>query len=126
MKNKNFFKSVSCAISGISDVLKSERNFRIDIIAFAAVIVFSFIFSLDRWEKCVVFSLCGLVLSMEAVNSSIERALDALHPSFSPLVGRAKDASAAAVLIASLFALFIGLYIFIPHGIDFLRSVFNG
>lgn len=124
MKNKSFLQSLSCAAKGIVTSLKTERNFRFDCVMALFAAVCSFIFSLDKWEKCVVFCLCALVLVSEEINTAIESAVDLAEPKFNPLAGRAKDISAAAPLIASLAALFIGLYIFVPHIIEFFKGVF--
>lgn len=126
MKNRSFFKgSLVCALRGIALTFKNERNFRFDTVMALAVVIASMVFALDKWEKCVVFSLCALVLSLEAVNSAIERAVDLAEPDFNPTAGAAKDIAAGAVLIAALFSALIGLYIFIPHGIEFIRGLLN-
>lgn len=126
MKNNNFFKSLSCALRGIGTVFLHERNFRFDCFAALLVFICAFLFSLDKWEKCVVFSLCALVLSLEALNSAIERTVDLAEPSFNPAAGSAKDISAAAVLISAVFSALIGLYIFIPRIAEFLGRFYNG
>ena len=46
-----------------------------------------------------------LVLITELQNSALERALDRLHPERHEEIGIAKDMSAAAVLVAGIFAL---------------------
>jgi len=55
------------------------------------------------------------VLTLEMINTSIERILDLLHPEKHPEIKIIKDISAAAVLLAALGALVIGLKIFIPY-----------
>ena len=56
MKNKNFFESLSYALKGIKEVIKTERNFKIDLVMLVAVVVCSFIFPLLKWERCFVRS----------------------------------------------------------------------
>lgn len=50
-----------------------------------------------------------LVLITELQNSALEHALDQLHPGKSEAIGRSKDISAAAVLLAGLFLLLVVL-----------------
>ena len=50
----------------------------------------------------------GLVLALECVNGALEYALDRLHPAHHPEIGRAKDAAAGAVLLASLASAAMG------------------
>ena len=117
MKNKNFFTSLGYAIKGIKEVIKTERNFRFDLIMVAAVIVCSILFPLLKWERCVVYALCALCLFAECTNSAIECLVDLASPDFHPLAGKAKDIAAGAALICALFSAIIGLYIFIPYGL---------
>jgi undecaprenol kinase len=57
----------------------------------------------------------ALVLSTEALNTALERTVDLLEPERHPLARDAKDLGAAGVLIASLFALIVGLIVFGPR-----------
>ena len=115
MKNNKTIQSFICAFKGIKEVFLEERHFRFDCLMALLVIVCAFLFSLDKWEKCVVFSLCALMLSLEAINSAIERAVDVACREINPVAGAAKDIAAGACLIGAVFSAAIGLYIFLPH-----------
>ena len=52
---------------------------------------------------------CALVLALELLNTALEASLNLLHPGQHPLVKRAKDAAAGAVLLASCGAVLVGL-----------------
>ena len=52
---------------------------------------------------------------MEAINSAIEALADTISTDYHPLIGRAKDLAAGAVLFAALTAALIGLLIFVPR-----------
>jgi diacylglycerol kinase (ATP) len=54
------------------------------------------------------------VLSAEAVNTAVEALADKLSPEPDPLIKRAKDVAAGAVLIVAIAALIIGIIIFLP------------
>lgn len=124
MKNKSFFTSLKCALNGITAVIKEERNFRFDLIMTLAVIISSFVFPLLKWERCTVYILCALCLFAESTNSAIEKLTDLTSPDFHPLAGKAKDIAAGAALICAFFSALIGLYIFIPYGLDLLANLF--
>ena len=47
----------------------------------------------------------------ETINTAIELTVDVASPGYHPLAGKAKDVAAGAVLLASVFALVIGLII---------------
>lgn len=95
-------------------VAAGERNFRFHLVALVAVVGTGIFVQLDRVEWALVLLACGSVLSMEAMNTALERACDAFQPGHHPLVGLAKDAAAAAVLIASVFAAVVGILVFLP------------
>jgi diacylglycerol kinase len=57
----------------------------------------------------------ALVLSAEALNTAIERTVDLVEPERHPWARDAKDLAAAAVLIASLCSLIVGIILFGPR-----------
>lgn len=61
-----------------------------------------------------VLVLAALVLSLELLNTALEALTDLASPVYHPLAKQAKDTAAAAVLVASLLALLLGLYLFLP------------
>jgi len=60
----------------------------------------------------------GLVILMEIINSAIERITDVLKPRLDNYVKEIKDIMAAAVMLASVIAIIVGLIIFIPYFIN--------
>jgi diacylglycerol kinase len=111
---RKFIKSVSNAISGFKCVFR-EQNFKIQIIFSIAVFILILLFDLRMWETVVLIMMVTLVLVLEIVNSIFERIMDILQPRVHPHAKTVKDMMAAAVLVASLGAFFIGLLIFWPH-----------
>lgn len=102
------------AWNGIREVYKSEKNFRIHLLATALVISSGVLFGVSALEWSVLALICSLVISLEMVNSSVERVLDYLAPEHHPLAGIIKDISAGAVLISSIGAIIIAICIFLP------------
>ena len=74
-----------------------------------------FYFPLPSLERAVLILTIILVLSLELINSQIERILDFLQPDHDPKIERIKDLSAAAVLVASLGSIAIALLILLPY-----------
>lgn len=108
-------KSLKHAGRGLKFVFKSELNFRIQTLAAAVAIILAFVFPLLRWERILIFLLIILVLLMEILNTAVEYLNDLLKPRLHHYVGVVKDIMAGAVLLVSLSALGIGLYIFLPY-----------
>lgn len=111
---KKFSKSISHATRGFRYVLK-EQNFRIQIL-FSVVVIFLILFlGLRVWETVALIMMIVLVLVLEIINSIFERIMDILEPRVHPYAKTVKDMMAAAVLIASFGAAFVGVVIFWPY-----------
>ncbi|MBI2484838.1 diacylglycerol kinase [Candidatus Uhrbacteria bacterium] len=113
-------KSIFAAIRGAAHVWRSEQNFRIQIFAGLLAIVLAVMARLELWKLITIILLVAMVLILEVVNSVFERLLDLIKSRLHPSVRDMKDMLAAAVLLASLTALGIGVVFFLP----WLRTVF--
>lgn len=114
-KARNFKKSVFCAWRGLLYACKNERNFRIELVLAIFVISFSFGLGISYIELILVFMVIAWVLSMELINTSMERVVDILEPKIHPYAKLIKDTMATVVLISAIISLVIGLIIFIPY-----------
>jgi diacylglycerol kinase len=103
------------AFKGLLDVWRTQANMRIHAAAAAAAIALGFCFQITAVEWCIVALAIGAVLIAEAINTALEYLTDLASPDIHPLAGKAKDAAAAAVLIAAAVSVAIGCIIFIPH-----------
>ena len=75
---------------------------------------------LDHYEWSLLIIVIGAVFLTELLNSSIESLADLIDPEFNELIMRAKDYSAAAVLISAIVAIVVGGLIFIPKFLDLI------
>ncbi|MDE7230728.1 MAG: diacylglycerol kinase family protein [Oscillospiraceae bacterium] len=108
----NFFKGFYYAGRGIVTAC-GQRNFRFHLCATAFVIFFAarfYSFSAEKWA--ILLLTCGSVLALEIVNTAIERLADKVSPEKDTLIKAAKDCAAGAVLIAAIFAVVIGFFLF--------------
>jgi diacylglycerol kinase len=101
-------------------LLKNEHNSRIHILAAIIAIVMGIIMKLDHYEWSLLVIVIGAVFLTELLNSSIESLADLIDPEFNELIMRAKDYSAAAVLISAIVAIVVGGLIFIPKFLDLI------
>jgi diacylglycerol kinase len=116
------WKSFEFAWSGLAHAVR-ERNFRFHLCALSGVVVLGCVLEIERWEWCTVLLASGLVLSMEAMNSALERLADAVTLERHPLVGAAKDLAAGAVLVATLAAIAVGALVFGPPVLRHLGAI---
>ena len=103
--------SFGYAFHGLRITWQNELNFRLEVAAGTLALLLALLLSVSP----VPVLLCtGLVLGLELVNSAVEATVDLLSPQPHPLAKRAKDACAGAVLVASLAAALVGLWLFVP------------
>ena len=114
----DFLSSVSSAIRGIGYVFKTERNFRIQTLIGALVLILAIYLPLQTWERILMIIIIFAVLIMEIVNTALEKFNDLLKPRLHPYVYDLKNMMAGAVLLTSLLSVIIGLYILIPHVVN--------
>jgi diacylglycerol kinase (ATP) len=108
-------KSFAYALRGVVQLVRTQPNARVHLLATLLVCAAGVYFSLGRMEWLWLIVAIVLVWSAEAFNTALEELADAVHPEQHPGIGRAKDAAAAAVLIAALGAAVIGVLVFAPH-----------
>jgi diacylglycerol kinase (ATP) len=116
-------RSFGYAFAGLRLMLTEQHNARIHLVVTAALLVLSAVLGLSRFEWCWIVAAIAMVWATEAMNTALEVLADAVAPDPHPLVGRAKDAAAGAVLVAALGAAAIGLLVLGPRLWALLRSV---
>jgi len=115
IKNKNFLDNLKIAVFGLTSAFKEEKNFRMQFSIGVMVIFFMIVFGLNPIEDCILLLTILVVLSLELINSQIEKFLDIIHPEHHPRVKIIKDFSAGAVLLSAIGSIIIGILIFLPH-----------
>ena len=108
-------RSFKYAFQGIATLLRDEHNARIHLAATALAVILGALLGISPTEWCIVIILIGAVFALEAVNTAIEAVCDKVSPDFQPLIKKAKDTAAAAVLFMAIAAVIIGAIIFIIY-----------
>jgi diacylglycerol kinase len=107
-------KSFQYAFAGLFDLFIGQHNARIHLLACVVVILAAWMTAISALEWLVLILTLALVLMAEALNTALEYLADASVPEQHPLIGKAKDVAAAAVLICAIASLFIAAIIFLP------------
>ena len=102
------------AFKGLFWLFKNEANAQVHLIATILVIIAGFYFNIDSKDWLILCFAIGLVITAEALNTSIEKLVDLLHPQNHQQAGLVKDLAAAGVLIASMVAVVIAALVFVP------------
>lgn len=108
-------RSFIYAWSGVRMLVSGEHNARLHLVAAVAAVSLGLVFDIDRGEWLAIVICIGSVLMAEGFNSAIEAVCDLVSPDHHPLVKRAKDIAAGAVLVMAAAALACGCIIFLPR-----------
>lgn len=110
-RHKRLSESFKDAISGFSLAVRQERNIRIQLLAGLCVTALSLAIHVSRTDMLIILGLIGGVISLELVNTAVERVVDLVTKERHPMAKAAKDAAAAAVWWFSVIA--AAIYFFI-------------
>jgi diacylglycerol kinase (ATP) len=117
-KDNTFFsgrlKSVSFALKGAVKLITTEHSVMVQS-SIAVIMVFAgFYFKISTTEWLFQTLSIGLVMSIEGLNTAVEKIADFIHPDYHTRIGFIKDIAAGAVFFAAITAIIIGLIIYIP------------
>jgi diacylglycerol kinase (ATP) len=108
-------RSFSHAIRGVRIMVNSQHNAWIHALATVVVSILGLCFGLRTSEWCWIVLAIAIVWTAEALNTALEFLMNAATPEYHPLVEKAKDVAAGAVLISAIGAAIIGLIILGPY-----------
>lgn len=107
-------KSFGFALEGFKTAFIGGRNFRIQIAAGVIASIIAVILKISSQEWIDLILIMATVLILELINTSIEAIVDIVSPEIRDKAKVAKDVSAASVLVASIAAVFIAVFLFLP------------
>ena len=108
-------RSFRHALRGIWVTLSTQHNAWIHAAATIAAVAAGFALGIRRVEWLAVALAIIAVWTAEALNTAFEALCNVASPEFHPLVERAKDVAAGAVLISAIGAGVVGLLVFGPR-----------
>jgi diacylglycerol kinase len=114
-------RSFRHAFRGWWYVIRTQQNAWIHAVITMLVLLVAFWLQLPLRDWAVLFLTIALVWTAEFINTALEAVVDLASPQKHPLAKVGKDVGAAAVLIASLAAILVGLLILGPPLIEKLK-----
>mgnify|MGYP003444406499 CR=1 FL=1 len=102
------------AFRGWGYVLKTQHNAWIHAVIATIALLLAFWLGLPARDWAVLILTVTIVFAAEFINTAIEAVVDLASPVHHPLAKVGKDVGAAAVLIAALAAVLVGLLILGP------------
>ncbi len=117
-RDKSFFtgrlKSMGFALKGAIKLATTEHSVMVQSSIAVLLVIAGFYFEISREEWMFQTLAIGLVLSVEGLNTAVEKVADFIHPEFHEKIGFIKDIAAGAVFFAAMTAIVIGCIIYIP------------
>ncbi|WP_042721422.1 diacylglycerol kinase [Flavobacterium sp. B17] len=112
MRKPPVHKSFFNAFRGIFLMMKWERNFQIETVAFLINLFLIFYLKLTTTDTVLILIACSGVLAAEIFNTAIEKICDIIHPEFDKRISFIKDISAGAVLLMTIVSVITGVLIY--------------
>jgi len=93
-------------------MLKSERNFQLEFLAFLINLFLIFYLNLSNVDTALILIVSFGVLSAEILNTAIEKICDFIQPGFDKRIGFIKDISAGAVVLMTVASVIVGVLVY--------------
>jgi diacylglycerol kinase (ATP) len=108
-------KSMVFALKGAFKLITTEHSVMVQSSLAVIMTLAGFYFGITRVEWMMQILVFGLVLSIEGLNTAVEKVADFIHPEYHERIGFIKDIAAGAVFFAALTAIAVGCIIYFPY-----------
>ncbi len=113
------------AFAGLWFVIRTQKNAWIHAIITILVLLITLWLKVTARDWALLLLTIGTVWTAEFINTALEAVVDLASPQKHPLAKVGKDVGAAAVLIAAISSIVIGVLILGPPLLDKLNSLFH-
>jgi diacylglycerol kinase (ATP) len=107
-------KSFTFAFKGAVKLISTEHSIMVQFTIGILITLLGFIMNISSTEWMFQTLAIGLIVSIEGLNTAVEKIADFIHPNYSERIGFIKDIAAGAVFFAAITAIIIGLIIYVP------------
>ncbi|MFA7616746.1 MAG: diacylglycerol kinase family protein [Weeksellaceae bacterium] len=112
---KGRIKSIGYALKGTYLLITTEHSVITQFSLAVFFVIAGFLFEITKSEWLFQIMAIGILLSIEGLNTAVEKACDFIHPDYHKQDGFIKDIAAGAVTFAALSALTVILIIYFPY-----------
>jgi diacylglycerol kinase len=123
---RRFLLRVQYALQGWASFFRHETHGQIQAAISIVVLLAGLFFGISRTEWIAVLFCIALVLSLEMLNTALEKLADQTHPERHPQIGLVKDVAAGAVLWAAILSVVVGAIVFWPYLTQWLSPTTTG
>lgn len=114
---RKLHESFQHALRGLGLCVRSERNFRVHMVAAFFVALFAFMGQASMADYAALSICFGLTMGAELMNTAIERLCDKQASGYDGIVRNAKDIAAAGVFVCAVSCVLVGIFLFVGNGI---------
>jgi len=107
-------KSLGFALRGAIKLITTEHSIMVQSAIAVLLTIAGFYCEISTTEWLFQVLVIGLVLSIEGLNTAVEKIADFIHPNYHEKIGFVKDIAAGAVFFAALTGLVVVLIIYLP------------
>jgi diacylglycerol kinase len=118
-------RSFRYAFAGWWYVIRTQKNAWIHTTISVAVLLVAFLLHLSARDWAVLILAIAMVWMGEFLNTALEAVVDLASPELHPLARVGKDVGAAAVLIAAIASILIGLLILGPPLLAAVKAILH-
>ncbi|MET3208887.1 UNVERIFIED_CONTAM: undecaprenol kinase [Paenibacillus sp. PvR008] len=124
MRRQSWRMTFRYAAEGVMYALRTQINMRIHVVMAFLVIAAGLSLRISRLDWLFVSVAIAMVVVAELINTAVEAAIDLISPDIHPLAKAAKDTAAGAVLLAAVFAVIIGIFVFYRPLLTLISQLF--
>lgn len=115
MRKPPIHKSFWNAIKGAVWMLRSERNFQIEVFALLVNLFLIVYLKVSTVDAAIILVVCFAVLSLEILNTCVERICDIIQPNFDQRIKIIKDMAAGSVFLMAMASVVVGVLIYFKY-----------
>ena len=119
-QKSSFFKAFKFACQGFIFAFVNGTRIKNLLALTVLVILAALLLRISTAELVTIVVLCGVMISLELMNTAVEAAVDVASPEYSHLAKIAKDCAAGSVLAMGVASAVVGFIIFIPKVIELI------
>jgi diacylglycerol kinase len=116
-------ESFRYAVRGIMTAYREERQMKVHTAAAVLAVVFGVAADLSRAEWAILVLTIAMVITLELVNTAVERIVDMVTEEYHPLAEKAKDIAAGAVLVGAIASVIVGICLFGTRVIEWMGGL---